>query len=202
MQRSANGLSSGWSYRPNWSLKSLVLLDPPLALRREGRTAPIRRMGDQRGSGLAIDDRYPRAPLPIDLAVLRAAQSTLITQRLIALVVHPSARDGPWVSGAPICLSCWPLDRVDFRPCEHRTLILFPLEWSERHVGPVPLKVRMAVGCPGNFPLSGVGGWSLRRHGRDDAGRCSCTENGEKYHTNAHFDLHSSMIHDTDRRSC
>ena len=59
----------------------------------------------------------------------------------------------------------------------------------------------MAVGCPRDFPPFGFGGSSLRRRGRDDAGHCGCTENGEKYHTIAHFNLHSSGIHDTDRHS-
>ena len=161
-------------------LELMVLLRPPLALWRKRGNPAVRRKGDERGPGLAVDGCYPLAAIPIDLVVLLAAQSNIITQRLIPLVVRPTAFDRPWVRGAPLCLSGWPLDRVDLLRCEHRTPTLFPLKRSERRVCPVPLKVRMAVGCPGHFPLSGVGGWSLRRHGRDDAGRCGCTENGEK----------------------
>ena len=74
----------------------------------------------------------------------------------------------------------------------------------------------MAVGGPGDFPLSGVGGSSLSRRCRDDSVGCGCTENGQKQsgvtrrhfmastnhcHTLAHFNLHSSGIHPTDRQS-
>jgi hypothetical protein len=147
-------------------------LDPPLPFRREGRTAPIRRFGDQRRSGFTIDDRHVRAPIPIGLVVLLATQSLLGR----SLAYRPSALDRPRGRGT---FSLWQLDLLDLIPCEQRTPTLFPLERSERRVRPVPLKVRMAVGCSGNFPLSGVGGWGLRRRHGDDAGRC-CPENGEK----------------------
>ena len=97
MQRSANGLSSGWSYWPNWLLKSRNSLDPPFGFRREGRNAAIRRMGDERGSGFAIYDCYQLARIPIDLRVLLAAQSSLIAP----CAGRPSARDGPRVRRAP-----------------------------------------------------------------------------------------------------
>ena len=200
MQRSPSGLSSGVVVKAKLASEVPGLLDPPLALRREGRPAPIRRMGDQRGSGFAIDDCYRRAPIPIDLVVLLAAQSSLIGG---PFADGPSARHGPWSRGAPIYLFCRPLDRVDLLRCEHRTLTLFPLERSERRVAPISRKVRMAVGCPGDLPPFGVGASSLRRRGRDDARRRGCTKNGEKYHhhTIAHFTLQSSGIHGTDRLS-
>ena len=100
MQRSLSGLSSGWSYRPNWLLKSR---DSWICRSASGVRAgrrPFAGWVTREDLGSPSGDCYPRAPIPIDLAVLRATQSTLITQRLIPLVVLPSARDRPWVSGA------------------------------------------------------------------------------------------------------
>ena len=151
-----------------------VLLEAALALGRERRTAPIRWIGDQRGPVFAINDGYPRAPIPIDLAVFLAPEPNLCAP---GCTLRPSARDGPWVSGT---ITIWLLDLLVMLGCVDQALVLAALERSERHVRSVPLKDRMAIGSPGNFPVSGVGGSVLRRRGRDDAVCCECTENGEK----------------------
>ena len=95
-----------------------VLLEAALALGRERRTTPVRWIGDQRGPVFSVNDGYPRAPIPIDLAVFLAPEPNLSAP---GCTLRPSARDGPWVSGT---ITIWLLDLLDLLGCVDRALVL------------------------------------------------------------------------------
>ena len=86
----------------------LHILSPSrLSLGCHGRHPTVHRVGHERGSGLAIDDGHPRAPIPVDFVVLLASQPE----------GRPSARGRPWGSGA---ITVGLLEFGDLFPCVNR----------------------------------------------------------------------------------
>ena len=104
--------------------------------------------------GFAVDDRHPGTVLEIDVVVRVPTEPTRCSWVPVA--------DGPGHSARTprMMRSCQIPVRVSATSSsgEDRTLARSTLERSYRRVRPVPLKIRMAVGCPGDFPLFGVGG--------------------------------------------